>query len=357
MKNTYDKPLSQDLISAVKAIVEQPLDELSKNTLGRYAQVAVADREYKMKQTKDFIDAGHVRKARGDQETADEYYGKAGALSRKAFRRKDGINKAIDKLTKEETEINELSRETHIAYNRRAFRSADKMTKAATTDAVAKYGPMSMNILNHKWLQRDAMGKVGDDYVTKYHMVKNKAAQDAIDADPRQKKANKRNAMGNLSQLKVFKKDEAAKKAVKEETEINELSKATLGRYIKAASGDLIPKQRVQDRQFNTARDYPRDSKAAKYHAGEGMKTGKKIQNRRDGIDKATDKLTAEPKKKEKPTLHGVFVKWHSGPYKGTEVAHGGWTKNKEKAQALADKLNKDSAGSHYSYHTKSTSR
>jgi hypothetical protein len=78
---------------------------------------------------------------------------------------------------------------------------------------------------------------------------------------------------------------------------IEELSKATLGRYIKAASSSLIPSQRTQDRQFNAARDLSyTDPESSKYHAGKGVKTGKKIINRRDGIDKATDKLTKESK-------------------------------------------------------------
>jgi hypothetical protein len=99
---------------------------------------------------------------------------------------------------------------------------------------------------------------------------------------------------------KTFTNIDALKKHVastKEEVEpIEELSKATLGRYIKAASGDLIPKQRLQDRQFKSARDFAIDSKGGGYHAREGVKTGKKIQNHRDGIDKATDKLTKENK-------------------------------------------------------------
>lgn len=223
----------------------EPLDELSKSTLGNYAKVAMADREDKMMRAKKHADVGHEYKNRGDRESADLMYDRAADFNRRASNRKKGAVTAINKLTKEETEINELS-------------------------------------------------------------------------------------------------------------------KATLGRYIKAASGDLIPKQRVQDRQFNTARDYPRDSKSAKFHAGEGMKTGKKIQNRRDGIDKATDKLTAEPKKKEKPQMHGVFIKWHSGPHKGQEVAHGGWTRHKAKADALADKLNKsldDDGDFQYRYHSKPTTR
>ena len=160
----------------------EPIEELSRRTLGNYAKVAMADREDKIMRAKRHADVGHEYKNRGDRESADLMFDRAADFNRRASNRKDGAVKAINKLAKEETEINELS-------------------------------------------------------------------------------------------------------------------KATLGRYIKAASGDLIPKQRVQDRQFNAARaDAASSLELAKYHAAAGVKTGKKIQNRRDGINKATDKITKESK-------------------------------------------------------------
>jgi hypothetical protein len=198
MKNTYETPLSADLISTVKSIVEQPLDELSKNTL--------------------------------------------------------------------------------ISYNKKAGPEASR-TWGKIWKKAAKYDP--------------ATEKVGTTEDERW---------DAIHADPDLKKYRNRQAGLKLSKAKVKAKDKAwlahAKQTrTNEEAEINELSKATLGRYIKAASSSLIPSQRTQDRQFNAARDYSyTDPESSKYHADKGVKTGKKIQNRRDGIDKATDKLTKESK-------------------------------------------------------------
>lgn len=71
---------------------------------------------------------------------------------------------------------------------------------------------------------------------------------------------------------------------VAEEEELEEISKARLGKYIKAASNDMANAQVIKG---ETARAYPNDPKAGSEH--------KRVEDkRRKGISKAVEKLTKE---------------------------------------------------------------
>jgi hypothetical protein len=108
-------------------IEEVELDELSKKTLGSYVKGASQDIATKsaatgryaerankasddMKKTGDYSQYTQKRK---DDETADKMFNKS-------WKRRLGVAKAVDKLTKEEQELDELSKKTLSSYVKKA---------------------------------------------------------------------------------------------------------------------------------------------------------------------------------------------------------------------------------------------
>ena len=92
--------------SSTKTESHDQLDELSKKTLGNYIRAAGPDREAKLKKAQQHTNTGHQLKQYADDKKsrrdAEIQFQKSGELQGKAANRKIGINKAVDRLTKEE---------------------------------------------------------------------------------------------------------------------------------------------------------------------------------------------------------------------------------------------------------------
>lgn len=82
----------------------EELDELSKGTLGSYAKKAMKDAPEKDRMGKAFSDLAGDEAKRGDREGASHFGKRAAQLYTKAANRRAGVEKAIDKLAKEEYE-------------------------------------------------------------------------------------------------------------------------------------------------------------------------------------------------------------------------------------------------------------
>jgi hypothetical protein len=156
----------------------------------------------------------------------------------KAMGRMMGIKKAADKLAKEEVEnLDELKKSTLGSY-----------VKKASTNQIG-----------------------------------NTAAVLANKNDSETDRARKRmgNRMSGIAK--------ATDRLTKEEVELDEVSKSTLGRYVKAASTDAARKTSEKD---SVDRDYPNRSFSDRL--GYKKELGKKLNRRRVGISKAVDRLTKE---------------------------------------------------------------
>lgn len=97
-------PRNVPLPKAVEEEVEQ-IHEVSKATLGRYIKAAGPDRERLTKRAKETSQLGHEYKKDGDAKKAQELFYKAGGDVLKAANRRSGINKAVDKLAKEDVSL------------------------------------------------------------------------------------------------------------------------------------------------------------------------------------------------------------------------------------------------------------
>lgn len=83
-------------------IKEETLEEISKETLGRYVKTAMTDKDQHEKRAKDLSTVGHGYKEDGEHEKAKDMFHRAGHSAMKASNRFNGIRKAVDKLVKEE---------------------------------------------------------------------------------------------------------------------------------------------------------------------------------------------------------------------------------------------------------------
>jgi len=91
--------------TTTKEEVEE-LDELSKSTLGSYAKKASRDAVITRKIGADFENQAKKARSPGMKAASDEISQK---YKSKSWKRRDGVDKAVDRLTKEEVEMNERS--------------------------------------------------------------------------------------------------------------------------------------------------------------------------------------------------------------------------------------------------------
>ena len=141
-KNNLTFAISKHHASAMKEEVEQ-IDELSKKTMGSYIKKASHDVATKSAATGRYADRANTVK---DQMKKGDYsnyqQGKkddaiADKMFNKSWKRREGIAKATDKLTKEEVEqIDELSPGTLSSYKAKAAGSETSLTNKSSTLSV-----------------------------------------------------------------------------------------------------------------------------------------------------------------------------------------------------------------------------
>lgn len=299
----------------LKEEVEQ-IDELSKKTLGAYVKKAKDDlgkRESEVTRNR-YVDPRGVK----DILTHNN------ALLMKRANRRDNINKAVDKLTAEEVEqINELSRSTLGSYANKALNRGDiaaRMSKS-DTDAQGKYAAKRLG--GAKLAAKKLGAKVGDKatatrVATNIDKARAAAANRYTDKDDEGKayyaaqrgvaklqnqklkeeadltKIDTKTLQGLVQLHKHYGQKDAFHKAAadrgeaelknrmkKEEAEqIDELSKKTLGSYIKRAANE---------------RGHAGIEAGSALAKGNDMKPHLNTMKKRlDGVRMATNKLTKE---------------------------------------------------------------
>jgi len=102
---SHKRYLEHPDMKSIKEEVEE-LDELSKTTLGSYAKKATRDAVITRKIGADFEHQSKRAKSPGVKAASDELSQK---WKEKSWKRRDGVDKAVDRLTKEEVEQNEYT--------------------------------------------------------------------------------------------------------------------------------------------------------------------------------------------------------------------------------------------------------
>ena len=238
------------------------LDEISKKTMGRYINKA-----------KDSIDMASYRSGikDGTAISSSTPYKSNNPLEKKLSKRHKGIETAVKKLTREESEqIDELSKKTLGSYVKKA---KDQMSRSDQIAGI-ELGRRS-----------DLGARVGN--VERKH----------------NKRASKR----------YFGIDKAVDKLTKEDAEqIDELSKKTLGSYVKKASGAERPKNVMSQKSvpITTIAAYQGDSETGHFGKRFNQATYDKAErlrkNRETGIKTAVNKLTKEEIEMIEAKLAGV---------------------------------------------------
>jgi hypothetical protein len=264
----------------------EELDELSKKTLGSYVKKAAGDAVTKAYR------AGDVR----DKDSGKNYM--------KALGRQIGISTATSKLTKEEVEeLDELSKKTLGSYVRKA---ADSMGNAAHS-------------LGKKSERSDEVDRMTNRHMPDKYNVRDNMKK-ALDADEKSQRKD-REVIGKRS----FGIRQATQRLTKEEVELDELNKSTLGSYIKKANVDAMKHAQ----------------KSGEYNNPDQPKHFSKAMDRMRGVKKATDRLTKEEADLDEKKLTPKEIKAALGSAKAkpkdkVSLAKAPWDMKKESVQTEA---------------------
>ena len=263
------------IATAVKKLTREEaeeLDEISKKTLGSYVKKASSD----MASNAYNLGARDPLKKPGSWD--------------KAFKRKAGIEKATDRLAKEEAEqIDELDKKTLGSYVKKSsgnMAGNAAVAAAQASSSMKKSSPETKrNITNRMKGIARATDKLTKEEVEldevsdkKLDAYRQKAFADQPAGDDGSDKYRKRKFGRDLAFAKQT--GRAKVRATKEEVELDELNKSTLGSYIKKSAAE----RGHAGVEAGAASSGSRDQKDA-------MSTMKK---RLKGIKMATDKLTKE---------------------------------------------------------------
>jgi len=126
------KYVTEEVMPNVKEEVET-LDELSKSTLGSYAKKATRDAIITRKIGADFEHQSNRAKSSGRKAASNVLSQK---YKEKSWKRRDGVDKAINRLTKEEIELGESITETIVRHNDFTIEITDNPTFADFFKAV-----------------------------------------------------------------------------------------------------------------------------------------------------------------------------------------------------------------------------
>jgi hypothetical protein len=247
----------------------EELDEISKKTLGSYVKKA----------SDDMADNAYTLGARDPLK-------KSGSWS-KSFKRRKGIEKATDRLTKEEVALDEVSKDTLGRYATKALNRGDIANRMSKSDD-------------------DSMGKIA----TK-RLAGVKKAVDKL-ADKTGKKALARSIKKDVDTTKAsgnayargggvddhgksyYKADRNIGKMREEAEELDEISKKTLGSYAKKAYSSASEKEATADREYKRSDEAPYRSRSSADHEKAGDTAAYKARDRRKNAGKAIDRLTKE---------------------------------------------------------------
>ena len=237
------------------------LGEISKTKMGQYIKRAHSDKETQKKRANIFDKKGMDADKDKDMYNA---FSKADRARKKAGNRTKFIGKAVDKLTKESVELDELSKKTLGSYIKKADKQADKAADSYSNAA----------------------------------MRRSDFAPDTPAMAKNAKKFIKRDSGADL----------ARKKLAKESVELDEISQAKKDDYIKKSSADrqgAWSKKNIADRLRDKKTSAAMKIKMAKRDKGMSRAMGeelspaqKKIDHNKNGRIDGKDLAALRAKKK-----------------------------------------------------------
>lgn len=135
--------IAEPSVKAVKLSKEEvePLDELNKSTLGSYVKKASHDVAAKGAATRQFANDSEAARKKEDYSEAKKKMQMADKTFAKSWKRREGMAKAVDRLTKEEVEqIDEASYSAKAAKAGEDIGKPGKMFSKIAASAAKRYG-------------------------------------------------------------------------------------------------------------------------------------------------------------------------------------------------------------------------
>jgi hypothetical protein len=232
-------------------------------------------------------------------------------------------NKAVDKafgFNEEVEQLDELSPKTLKSYSDKANKSLDRLAKQR--DTVEKGMSNTYAAIG----KRNAAEKAAHGATTQAQHNKATATYRAADKSAKKNLAGHNDLAKRHSQLtkKINKRmdgiDRAYDKMHEEVAQIDEISKSTLGSYIKKASADQYLKGQAVQHHINKANDpFDKDSKK---HMNVADVALRKASNRGTGIARAVDRLAKEEAEINEAADLRVTKIYNKWPKKATYAVH-----------------------------------
>ena len=264
------KNITKSIADTYKRMREEleQVDELSKNTLQNYVGKALV--------------SIHNKGFKSGQQIEKEPQS-AFKTATSSIKRQINVRKAVDKLAKEDVQIDELSKKTLGSYVNKAARSATARTRLSK-DFERSADNALVKADKHNW-----NGPHGSYKPVKTKDSENERVHREIshefkkDADKRLQGIAK--ATAKLTKEDVLTAEEIAR--------LDELSKKTLGSYIKKATNDARIRGELGTDFEHSAKNSDRygEREALQHRANQHFR---KAWSREENIGKAVDKLTKE---------------------------------------------------------------
>lgn len=183
-KKYGSKEIGNKVAGAVRQKVlakeETQIDEISKKTLGSYVKKASHDARMMGQIATDFENRADKARLQSRKDSNERLHKK---YLERAWKRDTGISKAVDKLTKEEVQIDELNKSTLKSYVNKADKEADRYQQNYTKlrDIRDKtHGRFSDDTPELKHLDRKAVNRDNGVYTAKQKLAKEEQVDEAI---------------------------------------------------------------------------------------------------------------------------------------------------------------------------------
>ena len=197
----------------------EELDELKKSTLGNYIKRASGDAANKMHDASAY--ASIATNAQKTDASSKEWMSAAHKLSNKAQSRLKGIDKATDKLTKEEAEeLDELDKSTLGSYVKKA--SGDVQQSAYRSGLSASKGVVNNPTINKTLKRRQGIAKAVDRLTSEAEKLDTRGVAEDFEVDeatgvtnynPKSQGGTRKELLAKYHKTKDSKDAEAARKA------------------------------------------------------------------------------------------------------------------------------------------------
>lgn len=295
---------------------EEQIDELKKSTLASYVKKASTDQYLKGQAVQYHTNKAQTADGVFAKQSKEKHYDAADKALKKASNRDTGIGRAVDRLAKEEVELDEAAKEYHVVHRAASLTSAqmkgavpgDQPTFHKTeADAIAHLNKKYKKVRDGVWKDNkdqfyfhkkkstvkeevEQIDELSNTALQRYKSGANKVIDNSNDSDEIKKRVKGYSLASKKLTDRVLKKEEVE--------QIDEISASTLQSYVDKARDSKKAEMKNRTAAKNDMKKYgmAMDKKAHDDAA-------RKVVNRGTGISVANKKLGTYPADKAKAKI------------------------------------------------------